>query len=44
MRLKYSFICQVTSAGARAFKVGGSNLKVGQSFFIDFRPGNACRA
>jgi len=33
------------SAGARAFKPGGPNLKVGvPKFFIDFSPGKACRA
>jgi len=33
------------SAGARALKVGGSNLKIGgPNFFIDFIPEKACRA
>jgi len=31
------------SAGARVFKLGGPNLKLGgPKFFIDFRPGKAC--
>jgi len=35
-----------TSAGARAFKLGGPNLKVegAKIFFIDFSLGKACRA
>jgi len=34
-----------TNAGARAFKLGGPNLKVGRpKFFIDFSPGKTCRA
>jgi len=33
-----------TSAGARAFKVGGPNLKAKRpKFFIDFSPEKACR-
>jgi len=36
---------QSDSAGARAFKVGGPNLKVEElKFFIDFSPEKACRA
>jgi len=33
------------SAGARAFEVERSDLKVGEpKLFIDFSPGKACRA
>jgi len=35
----------INSAGARAFKVRGPNLKVrGPKFFTDFSPERACRA
>jgi len=35
----------LSSAGARTFKLGGPNLKVGApKFFIDFSPEKACRA
>jgi len=37
-------LCSI-SVGARAFKVGGSNLKIGgPKFFIDFSPEKASRA
>jgi len=33
------------NAGAKAFEVGGPNLKVGEpKFFIDFSPEKACHA